>query len=862
MRRALFALTVLLVASFGLAQQSAVPSPRQVLGYDIGERFTPSEQVAGYFRVLEAGSPRVKVTQYGESYEGRPMVFAVITSEKNHARLDAIRANSAAINRPDTTSADAAQKIAADQPVIVWLAFGVHGNESSSSEAAMLVGQQLLDGSSEMSSILDRCVIIIDPVQNPDGRDRFVNWYRSVCGASPDDGPDSREHREPWPGGRFNHYMSDMNRDWAWATQRETQARVAAYRTWNPQLFVDFHEMGRRSTYFFPPNAHPRNTNISEDIQKWLETFGRANADAFSMKEWPFFVHERYDLFYPGYGDSWPSLRGAIGMTYEVGGQDSGGLIVRNEDGLLLTLRDRADRHFTTAMTTIRTAAEHRPELILFNYESLASHYRSATNSYLVLPDSPNLAMSMKMLQQQGIVVQRLEDRLRLRVTPIESDAPETRDFPAGTAVISAHQPLGALAESLLERTPQLPPDFLTEQRKRVDADEEDEFYDVTAWAIPIADNLEAFMLRGEVAGALSEWHGTPGAAFQPARFAYLVSALDPAVYHVAGRLLDQHIRFSVSEESLGGASDLPRGSLAILRNKNPQKDFDDQLRAIATATGASFVPVDSAWTQGVSLGSSKVHWVRDPKIALLAGSPVNPTSFGTLWHILDIDVPIPHSVIAAEHLSSIDLDRYRVLVLPDGERYAASFSKAVVERLQGWVHDGGVLVAVQGAGDFLRDKDVEVSKVKTSPDRDADDDDDARDEEKGEPATPKQERYNDYRIPGAAFRTQMNDRSFLTFGVPRSPSVILEGTTALLPVEHKIDNVVTVLPNDPVASGFAWPESVDRFKASVYLVIEKYGEGRVITFAGEPDYRLFWRGTLPLFLNSVLYGPTFASVD
>lgn len=855
MRRASLAIAFLLSATALFAQP--VPTPQQFLGYEIGQRFTTSDQVIGYFRALDAASPLLTLTQYGETYEGRPLVYAVVTSAKNQQRLEAIRANSASINRPDTTPADAARKIASDQPVIVWLAFSVHGNEASSSEAAMMVANRLLDGSEEMNSILDRCVVVLDPVQNPDGRDRYVNWYRGVRGAAPDANPEAREQREPWPGGRFNHYMNDMNRDWAWATQRETQARVASYRAWNPQLVVDFHEMGRRSTYFFPPNAHPRNKNISEDIQKWLETFGRANADAFSKREWPFFVHETYDLFYPAYGDSWPSLRGAIGMTYEVGGQAA--LVVRNEDGLLLTLRDRAERHYTTAMTTLRTAAENRADLILYNYNSLASHYRSATNSYLVLPDAPNFTRSMQTLHQQGIVVRKLDKPVRLRVTPIENDAAESREFPAGTAVVPARQALGALAESLLERTPELPAEFVAEQRKRVESDEEDEFYDVTSWAIPIADNLEAFMYKGEVPAAMSDFSfERPAAQLAPARFAYLVSANDPAVYHVAGRLLRDGVRFSVTEESLAGTG-APRGSLVILRNRNPQKDLDETLRAIVAETGATFAPVDSAWTQGVSLGSSKVRFVRDPKIALLSGSAVSPTSFGTLWHILDIDVPIPHTVIDAQRIPSADLNRYRVLVMPDGSRYDTAFSKAAIERLEAWVRAGGVIVAVEGAGNFLRGEDVGLSKIKTSPEADDDDYQDADGDKPADTTPPKEERYNDYRIPGAAFRTQMNDRSFLTFGVPRAPSVILEGATALLPVAHKVDNIITILPNDPIVSGFAWPESVDRFKASAYLVIEKVGSGRVITFAGEPDYRLFWRATLPLFLNSVLYGPTFA---
>jgi len=259
-------------------------------------------------------------------------------------------------------------------------------------------------------------------------------------------------------------------------------------------------------------------------------------------------------------------------------------------------------------------------------------------------------------------------------------------------------------------------------------------------------------------------------------------------------------------------------------------------------------IALESGWMGGTAFGSERIRHVRDPKIALVGGPGSSATSYGMLWHTLDVDTPIPHTTLSAESLRNVDLDDYEVLVFPDGS-YADRLGKRGVEKVKAWVNDGGTIVAVKGANAFLREKDVEVSKLKPwEPPKKKDDDE----------KTKADERYNDFRVPGSAFRTSMNDRSYLTFGVPRSPAVLIEGSSALLPLAHKVDNILTIEPKDPLISGVAWPESIERLKGSVYVASEPFGSGQVITFADDPHFRLFWRATLPVFLNAVLYSPTF----
>jgi len=841
-----------LAATVALAQQT-IPAPAEFLGYAIGDRFTPHHRILAYFDELAKRSSLITVRTIGTTYEDRPLVLATLTSAKNHASLDAIRAN---VNMLARGEGDAAA-LTKSTPAVVWLAFGVHGNESSSAESSMMVAHALLTNP-DLTRLLDDLVVVIDPLENPDGRERYLQWFHRTRGVRANADPDAYEHQEPWPGGRFNHYLIDMNRDWAWQSQRETQARVAAYKEWHPQVFVDFHEMSYNSTYFFPPDAKPINANLPKAVEDWLDVFGRANAAEFSRRGWPFFVAERFDLFYPGYGDSWPSLHGAIGMTYEMAGGGRAGSAVEREDGTFLTLADRALRHFTTGITTVRTAAQHRADLLRYTYDAARAQIAGGKNTFLITADSPNFDALVSLLEKQGIRVDALTAATTIRATRIDSDVAESRTFPAGTAVVSTRQARGALANTLLEKAPVFSKGFVEEQRAKAEADEPDDFYDLTTWSLPLAMNVEGYVvvqtsLQSPVTGT-RELQKTAPSPFRVAQYGYLVDGQDPQLYRFAGQLLEHDVRFSVVDSDVNiGDRTHARGSLIILKGNNA-KDLDARLQPIVVACGVRVVTLESGWMGGTAFGSEKVRHVKDPKIGLVGGPGSDPTSFGMLWHTLDVDTPIPHNVLSVESLRNLDLHDYEVLVFPDGN-YTDRIGKSGIDKLKQWVSEGGTIVAVKGASAFLRAKDIEISKLKLwePPSRKSNG---QKDDDKN--AAPPSERYHDFRIPGSAFRTTMNERSYLTFGVPRPPAVLVEGTNAFLPLPKKVDNILTIDPKEPLISGVAWDESLERIKGSVYVVSEPSGRGQVITFADDPHFRLFWRGTLPIFLNAVLYSPSF----
>jgi len=830
LHRAAALLAFILSATLLFAQ----PTPQEFLGYPLGERFTPHHRILGYFAELDRASEHVSMRTIGESYEHRPLVLAVITSPRNQQRLAEIQRNAAQLAAGDTSAS-------LDMPAIVWLAFGVHGNESSSSEAGMEVASVLVRD--EFAPMLDDLVVIIDPLSNPDGRERYVNWFGQMFGTAPNPDPQAFEHSEMWPGGRFNHYLVDMNRDWAWMSQKETQARVAAYFEWFPQVYVDFHEMSYQSSYFFPPDAKPINVNLPKDVERWLETFGRANADAFSERRWPFFVGEMFDLFYPGYGDAWPSMHGAIGMTYEMAGGGRAGLAVERNDGAMLTLADRVQRHALAGLTTVRTAAANREGLLRYTRDAARTQIDSGRTTFLIAPGSPNFNALVSLLEKHRIRVDMLTAPATIRATRIARDVTESHVFPAGTAVVSTKQAFGGLATTLLERTPMLSEAFVAEQRARADADEPDDFYDLTAWSLPLAMNVEAWSTSGAVSGAVP--YRAPAPALSPAAgYGYLVDGLDANAHRFAGRLLAEGITFRVSADvlSLGPAS-YARGSILVLKGSN-DANAEAKVLAAARATGVTLIGLDSGWMGGTALGSEKLRHVKNPRIALVGGPGTSPTSYGMLWYSLDIDTPVPHTRLSTDSLRGANLDDYGVLVFPHGTY--ADLGKPVVEKLRRWVTEGGTLVAVKGATSLLRMKELEISNLKPW---------DVKESEEGDPT---EARYNDYRVPGAAFRTSMNERSYLTFGVPRAPAVLVEGSRAFQQLPRKVDNVLTIENNDPLITGVAWTESVERLRGSVYVARESVGRGQVVTFADDPHFRLFWRGTLPMFLNAVMYGPSF----
>jgi hypothetical protein len=834
LRPVLLSLLMVLPLASHAGAQEVLPSPEEVLGYPLGAHFTDYHGVREYSRALAAASQQVEYRVYGTTPQRRELIQLVIARPQHLQRLDAILAANAELSRPETSPARA-REIAATNPAVVYFSYGVHGNESSSSEAAMWTAWDLAREAPEVAGVLDSLVVIIDPVANPDGRERYVQWFRSVVGARPNPSPQARERREPWPGGRFNHYLFDLNRDWAWATQPETRARLATWWRWNPQVHVDFHEMGYESSYFFFPAAAPINPIYPDHILEWGRRFGEANARAFDQRGWPYYTAESFDLFYPGYGDSWPSLTGAVGMTYEMAGHGAAGLKVAREAGDTLTLAQRATQHRVSGQATLRTAAAGKSRLLL-DYAASQREVGRGEPDVLLVPgsDASRVEALVAHLGRQGIAVERAERGFRTGARAYPGFQRRT-DFPAGTYRVRMRQPQGRLAATLLQPETELRAEYS---------------YDISAWSLPFAYGVEAHQ-AGSVPAGVWQTVTTAGSAsaqqVPPATFGYLVPAGEATAAAMV-RFLEHGGRARVlGRASTHAGRAWPAGSWFL-----PVQGNDTlQARATAAGLGGRAVAVHSGLSEeGLDLGSDRVVPVRLPRVAVLTGEGVSPTSFGAYWFYLEQELELHFDALLVGDLGRADLARYEVIVIPDAS--AALLGENQQELLTGWVERGGRLIAVAGgasavaqlAGVTLREVEEE------EPDR-------------AHFLRGREERERDEwreQVPGSIVPGRLDPAHPLAWGAgaagdPERIFLLHAGRRVFEPAGD-FEPVVHFAPDVPRLSGVISPDNLRHLEEGAWLVTRPMGRGSVVLFAGDPLFRLFWRSTHPLFLNALLLGP------
>ncbi|HEV8231382.1 MAG TPA: M14 family zinc carboxypeptidase [Thermoanaerobaculia bacterium] len=834
-----------------------VPTPEKVLGFRIGDRFATHAEVGTYVRAVAAAAPeRVRVEGYGRTPEGRELLVVVVTAPENHARFDELAAKVRALYRP--TSAKPATP-PPDLPVFVWLSYGVHGDEASSSDAALATLYHLAASrDAETAELLRREIVTMDPIVNPDGRMRYLSWLATAVNGEPDPNPDAREHHPAWPRGRTNHFGFDLNRDWAWVTQAETRARLGRYSKTPPQVHVDFHEMSPESSYFFPPTAEPLHTRLHRDSVKWLAVFGRENANAFDARGWTYFVRETFDLFYPGYGDSWPFFNGAVGMTYEMAGGPSAGLAFRRRDGSVLTLKERALKHFTTSLTTLKTAAAHREELLRDFAASRAAALSTTNRSYVIPTDQDpyRLRLVIETLTAQGIEVKRSRS-----------------GSGGGTLVIETTQPSGALAAALLDEKAEIPAKFLEEARARFLRREDEGFYDVTAWSAPAAFGLRASRSDGRATRATEDAHPQPGRVEHPgAKLGYLVRSPGLAAFPILARCAEKRIPASIAAKGFRVSGESYRVGSLFLRREGASPEIDSAVAELSRATGADFLGVDSAWTEeGITLGSSRfVPW-KPSRIGLLTGPGVDRSSAGWALDAFQRVFQYPVSVLDIDSLGDAELDRYDVLVVPEASSRATStLASRNAEALKAWVKAGGVVVGIGGGAGLLREKDLGLSRAeewKSPREKESEKEkkpaETASKEAKKPGSRPSETDEADIenrriRIPGAIFRTRVKPDHFLLFGSVDPPRVLLSTDAPLIPPEDPFETVVAIERERPLTSGQAWPEAVDRIAGTPYLIAEPAGKGWVITFLDDPNFRGFWLGTSLLFGNAAILAPSF----
>ncbi|MGH9788166.1 MAG: M14 family metallopeptidase [Candidatus Acidiferrales bacterium] len=897
MRRPLVLILILILSSFAAAAADdplspssaydpSIPTPESVLGYRVGESFTPYHDLEHYYQTLAAASPRVRLEPYGKTHEGRVLYLVIVSMPENLSRLDEVRAATTKLADPRTTNAQEAQALAASTPATVWLSYNVHGNEAVSSEAAMQVAYEL--AASQDARVLDwlqHAVVLLDPLLNPDGHERYVQFFRSTLGKNPNPDRFAAEHQERWPGGRTNHYLFDLNRDWAWQSQPESRARVRAYRQWNPQVHVDFHEMGAESTYYFAPPAEPVHDAVADLLKKWFDIYGQGNAAAFDRYGFRYYTRELFDLFYPSYGDSWPSLNGAVGMTYEQAGGPAGGLVLTlREDQRTITLRDRAARHFTSSLATIDTSVKHREARLRdfydFHRAAIDAGLKGPVRQFILVPgpDADRLEHALGILVRQGIEVQWAEaDFDAENLIDSWGEKVVRKRIPQGAWVVDLAQPAGFLARALLEREAKLETTF---------------FYDVTAWSLPLASGLETYASPKPVTAPLRpvptppQYHPAGVHSGQPGS-AYVFSWESGGASRLLGYLLAEDIKAYVSLQPFRvQGRNFSAGSIVVPAEGN-RPDLLSRLDALAARTYCPVVPVSTLRSdEGIDLGSDRVRFLRRPRIAIVTDTPTSSTDYGALWHLFEQRLDLPFTALRAENLRGVDLDQYNVLILPpdggDGRGYPRFFDKSVQQKLNDWVRAGGILIALRGGAVFATKKKSGLASVtyryvrredeearieeERAAEKEKPDGKPAPEEKKKEekpeeelarklmPYADREEAQRRESIPGAILRASLDTTHPLGFGLDARLAV-LNRTAPILELSSDGENVIHYPKENLKVSGFITAENEAKLAQSAYLIRERKGQGFVILFADTPVFRGFWDSTSRLLINAVYFG-------
>ena len=804
-------------------------SPKDFLGYELGARFTPHHRVVAYFEHIAATSDHVKLTTYGTSYEWRPLIAAFVSSAANIANLENIRVDN--LKRAG---------IEEGEPIgntpIIWLSYNVHGNEAVASETAMRTLWELVNpANQESKQWLENTVVVIDPCLNPDGQERYVNWYNQKANSRMQPDPQSTEHAEPWPGGRPNHYLFDLNRDWAWQVQHESKERIKLYNQWLPQVHVDFHEQGVNAPYYFAPAAEPVHEFVSDFQKEFQETVGRNNARYFDENAWLYFTREVFDLFYPSYGDSWPMFNGAIGMTYEQGGSGRAGLGILTALGDTLTLTERILHHHTSGMATIETVSKNADKLVneyAKYFSENQTNPKGKYRAYVVKPSgsTERLEALKQLLDRNGIRYGHANGKSGLKGFDYFTGTVASFTLEEGDLVVSAYQPKSILTQTLFEPNPSLS-DSLT--------------YDITSWALPYAYGLQAYALETRLDVTTSTSNAgfeANSAAGKPLAYISPWTSVNHARF--ASALLNEgiRIRYAEREFSLSGKT-YASGSLIIGRAGNERKkDFQETVVRIANENQIHLEPVSTGYVDtGKDFGSGDVKAIQAPKVALIGGAGVSSLNFGEVWHFFERELDYPLSVLDLQQFAAAELSTYNTIILPSGN-YGA-LGEAGMRKLDAWVTAGGKLIAIESAAGFLSGKEgFGLTQFLT--------DEEKKEAEKTQEKDAAAARIADFQArersrisdaaSGAVYEVKMDASYPLGFGTGGKYYTLKNSGQRYAYLKNGIN--VGIIPDETYhRTGFVGAKAKSRIKEALVFGVEHKGRGQVVYLIDNPMFRGFW---------------------
>lgn len=820
MKNLLFLSISIFVFCFSSIKAQSVQSPSEFLGYKLGTRFTRHHKVIAYFKYVSEASKSVSIEKYGDTNENRPLYVSYISSEENITNIEKIREDN--LKRTGIKEGSPTTEVG-----IVWMSYNVHGNEASSTEAAMITLYNLI---TKKQDWLKNTIVIIDPCINPDGRDRYANWYNQIKSSPYNTNPDVIEHNEPWPSGRPNHYLFDLNRDWAWATQIETQQRLKIYNKWMPHIHVDFHEQFINSPYYFAPGAEPFHEIISDWQRNFQTEIGKNHAKYFDEKGWRYFTKESFDLLYPSYGDSYPTFMGAIGMTYEQAGHGKAGLGIIIDNKTELSLKDRIEHHTTTGLSTVEVASKNNTKMIE-EFEKFFDNSKLTNKSY-VLKGSPEKIKQVIKLLNKHEIKSYFADQQNVKAFDYQANTNKTIKISKNDLIVTTNQPKGKMVTVLFEKETRLSTPIT---------------YDITAWSIPYAYGLQGFSSKSIIALSQDTTNKEENISnvINKNAYAYINKWNEVSDAAFLGDLLQKkiNVRFSRTNFTVEGNS-FEKGTLIILRGENTHlSNFDDTIVKIADKANKKLNSSKTGFVDtGSDFGSSKVSLIKQKNIAVLTGKGTDSKSFGEIWHFFETQLKYPLNVIDTGNLKQIEFPKYQVLIIPEGYTAKENDLKAITS----FATSGGTVIAIGSSlKSFADKKDFLLKKKKTEEKKDSLGTNNLIPYNKREIENIKK------RISGSIFKSIVDNTHPMGFGYETSYYNLKLNSSSYKLLEKGV-NVGYFPKKANSISGYAGEKALKNIPNSLLIGVETKGKGKLIYMVDNLLFRSFWENGKLFFANAV----------
>jgi hypothetical protein len=839
MKKILLSLALLLTTAWGALAQ--VQTPEQYLGYKPGDRFTPHHRMVDYFEHVASQNPNIKLIQYGETNEKRPLIIAILSSPENMAKLEQIRTDN--LKRAGLMDGTPTTEVP-----INWMSFNVHGNESVGMEAAISAFYTLADPKNAKSQDwLKDQIVIIDPCINPDGRDRYSNWYNQKMNTTLQPDLQSMEHNEPWPGGRANHYLFDLNRDWAWQVQVESQQRLKIYQQWMPQLHLDFHEQGIDNPFYMAPAAEPLHEQLTPFQHEFQDIFGKNTAKYFDQMGRFYFTKERFDILYPSYGDSYPMYNGAIGMTIEQGGGGRAGRGGFNSVGDTVTLSSRIAGHYTAAMSATEITSQNAKRLV----SEFATYFKTNSTapkgkykSFVIKAESnpAQVAKLLELLDKNGIKYGKAGAKTGFKGYDYQSGksgvtfATSDKDI-----VVNAYQAKSVLAQVLFEPNPVLN-DSIT--------------YDITSWAMPYAFGLQGFALETKLdAAGAYEKPELPQNKAGSTPVAYLVSWQGTRDAAFLAALLNQKIRVRYAEYpfQVEGKS-YPAGTLMITKGGNEYvSELDKKVTDTANKFGVTLATTQTGYVEkGKDFGSPNIRVITPPKVALVGGNGTSSLNYGEIWHFFEKDLNYPLSNLDATSMGSYDLSKYNVIIMPS--TWGGALNESAQKKLMEWVRTGGKLIAIENALSLFANKEGFALKT-------FDTDEEKKAAEKAATELAKQERLEPYTegerleisggVAGAIYQIDMDQTHPLGYGTAGKFYSLKNNAERYAYLTGGV-NAGIITANESYRTGYIGYKIKSNMGKSMAIGSERQGRGQLVYFVDNPIFRGFWESGKLVLSNAI----------